>query len=340
MSDVETTVSELCHVPATTVQKDEMSKVRTLDKKLKAQVFGQDEAIDKITEAVQMSKAGLNDENKPIGTFLFVGPSGVGKTEVSKQLASNLGIDFVRFDMSEYAEPHTIAKLIGSPAGYVGYDDGGILVETIRQKPHSVVLFDEIEKAHPDIYKIFLQIFDYGMLTDNKGRKADFRNTIIIMTSNAGNAAAEKRAIGYGAGNPTDMMAKRVEASMKAISEIMAPELRGRISATVVFNPLNKDVAKLIVKKELNKLTLKLKSNGTNATYTDATIDKLVEMGVSNTYGARAIQRTIDNEIKKIFVKQIISGKNKGNCVVDVVDGKFIVNSDVKTEEQPEVLKV
>ena len=215
----------------------------------------------------------------------------------------------------------------------MGYDDGGVLVEAVRNKPHSVVLFDEIEKAHPDIYKIFLQIFDYGMLTDNKGRKADFRNTVIIMTSNAGNAAAEKSTIGFNdLTKAADNMAKRVDASMKAISDIMPPELRGRISATVVFKPLNKEVSKLIVKKELGKLTAKLKAKGTNATYTDATIDKLVELGTSSKYGAREIQKTIDNEIKKIFVKQIISGKCKGDCEVDVVDGKFVLNSTSKTE--------
>ena len=330
-SDIETTVSSLCHIPAHTVQKDEMAKVRTLDTQLKKQVFGQDEAIDKLTEAVQMSKAGLNDETKPIGTFLFVGPSGVGKTEVSKQLAQNLGIDFVRFDMSEYAEPHAIAKLIGSPAGYVGYDDGGILVEQIRKHPHSVVLFDEIEKAHPDIYKIFLQIFDYGMLTDNKGRKADFRNTIIIMTSNAGNAAAEKGSIGFG--NMT-IKSNRKDVSMKAIAEIMAPELRGRISATIVFNPLNTDVSKMIVNKELGKLTAKMKTLGIAVKYSDAAINKIVEMGTSSQYGAREIQKVIDQEIKRMFVKQIVSGKSKGTYTVDVEDGKFVANA---TKEKAEI---
>lgn len=329
ISDIEQTVAKLCKVPAQTIQKDEMEKVRTLDTSLKSQVFGQDEAIDKITEAVQMSKAGLCDETKPIGSFLFVGPSGVGKTEVSKQLAASLGIEFIRFDMSEYAEPHTIAKLIGSPAGYVGYDDGGLLVEKIRQHPNAVVLFDEIEKAHPDIYKIFLQILDYGMLSDNKGRKADFRNTVIIMTSNAGNAAAEKSRIGFG----EKVAADRKATSMKAVQELMAPELRGRITATVVFNPLNNDVAKLVVKKELKKLTMKLKAKKISVKYTDATIDKLVEKGVSAQYGAREIQRVIDSEIKKMFVKQIVSGNTNSDCTVDVVNGEFVICSNVKLDE-------
>ena len=332
-SDIEVTVSDLCHIPAHTIQKDEMEKVRNLDKQLKNQVFGQDEAIDKLTEAVQMSKAGLCDETKPIGSFLFVGPSGVGKTEVSKQLAATLGIDFIRFDMSEFAESHTIAKLIGSPAGYVGYDDGGLLVEQIRQHPNSVVLFDEIEKAHPDIYKIFLQILDYGMLSDNKGRKADFRNTVIIMTSNAGNSVAEKPRIGFGEQAASD----RKTTSMQAVKELMAPELRGRISATIVFNPLNNDVAKLIVKKELKTLTAKLKAKGISVKYTDATINEIVKRGVSAQYGAREIQRVVDNDIKKMFVKQIVSGKASGSYTVDVVNNEFTMITDVTLGDNTKV---
>lgn len=321
VADIEQTVAKLCKVPAATVQKDEMSKVRTLGENLKAQVFGQDEAIEHVTESVQMAKSGLGDESKPIGSFLFVGPSGVGKTEVSKQLAYSLGIDFIRFDMSEYAEPHTIAKLIGSPAGYVGYDDGGLLVEKIRQHPNSVVLFDEIEKAHPDIYKIFLQILDYGMLSDNKGRKADFRNTIIIMTSNAGNAAAEKRKVGFGDNTSND----RKATCMNAVKDMMAPELRGRMTATIVFNPLNTDVAKLIVKKELKKLTNKLKAKKINVSYTDEAIDELVKRGVSAQYGAREIQRVIDNNIKKMFVKKIVDGNAEGEYKVDIENGEFVL---------------
>lgn len=334
VEDIEVTVSNLCHIPTHTIQKDDMERVRTLDKSLKSQVFGQNEAIDKLTEAVQMSKAGLCDETKPIGAFLFVGPSGVGKTEVSKQLASNLGIDFIRFDMSEYAESHSVAKLIGSPAGYVGYDDGGILVEQIRKHPNSVVLFDEIEKAHPDIYKIFLQILDYGMLTDNKGRKADFRNTVIIMTSNAGNATAEKTRIGFG----ESMFNDRRSVSMDAVKQLMAPELRGRITATIVFDPLNHDVAKLIVKKELNKLNAKLKIKGINAKYSDAAIDMLVSKGVSAQYGAREIQRTIDNYVKKLFVKQIVSGTAMKKCLVDVSNNNFVLIDQTKTEPEKVIM--
>ena len=329
VSDIEVTVADLCHIPAHTIQKDEMEKVRKLDKELKTYVFGQDEAIDKLAEAVQMSKAGLCDETKPIGSFLFVGPSGVGKTEVSKQLAATLGIDFVRFDMSEYAESHAVAKLIGSPAGYVGYDDGGLLVEQIRQHPNSVVLFDEIEKAHPDIYKIFLQILDYGMLSDNKGRKADFRNTVIIMTSNAGNSVAEKRRVGFGEAAAAD----RKATSMNAVKELMAPELRGRISATIVFNPLNNEVAKMVVKKELKKLTAKLKAKNIAVKYSDAAIDEIVKRGVSAQYGAREIQRVIDNDIKKMFVKHIVSGNASGSYTVDVVNGEFVMATNINVDD-------
>ena len=323
VDDIEETVSALCHVPKQNMKKDDLAKVRNLDKKLSDQVFGQDKAIEKLTEAIQMSKAGLNDPSKPIGSFLFVGPSGVGKTEVAKQLAAQLGIEFIRFDMSEYQEAHTVAKLIGSPAGYVGYDDGGILVEQIRQHPHCVVLFDEIEKAHPDVYKIFLQMMDYGMLTDSKGRKADFRNTVIIMTSNAGNSIVEKH-VGF-----TNTKRTVEDKSMEAIESLMPPEMRGRMTAIVSFNPLNEQVAKLVVKKELKTLTARLKTKGIAATYSDNAISEIIKRGVSAQYGAREIQRVIDRDIKTLFVREIINGNLSGDCQVDFVDDKFVIN---KTE--------
>ena len=328
VENIELTIADICKVPVNNIQKDEMSKVKNLDIALKSKVFGQDEAIDSLTEAIQMAKAGLGDEGKPIGSFLFVGPSGVGKTEVSKQLAATLGINFIRFDMSEYAEKHSVSKLIGAPAGYVGYEDGGLLIEKIRQNPNSVVLFDEIEKAHPDIYKVFLQVFDYGMLTDNKGRKADFRNTVIIMTSNAGNSEASRPHIGFGEAALSD----RNSTTMKAVSDLMPPELRGRITSTVVFNPLNNDVARLIVKKELNILSLKLKAKGIKARYTEAAIDEIVKRGVSAQYGAREIQKVVDTDVKRPFVKKIISGADVSSYVVDVVDGNFVVSKDMSID--------
>lgn len=323
VDDVEETVSHLCHIPKQNMQKDELAKVRNLDKKIKEQVFGQDHAIEKLTEVVQQSKVGLNDETKPIGSFLFVGPSGVGKTEIAKQLAQQLGIEFIRFDMSEYMESHSVAKLIGSPAGYVGYEDGGILVEKIRQHPHAVVLFDEIEKAHPDIFKIFLQIFDYGMLTDNKGRKADFRNTIIIMTSNAGNSVVEKH---VGFNQVTRSVADKAN---EAISKLMPTELRGRLNDIVSFNPLSEQVSRLIVQKDLKILTARLKAKGITVAYTDAAIDEIVKRGVSAQYGAREIQNVIDKDIKPMFTKQLISGKMDSNSTVDFDGSKFVINKTV-----------
>ena len=329
-ADIETTVSTICKIPAQTLQKDEMEKVRGLDKRIKSKVFGQDEAVDKITEAIQMAKAGLGDDMKPIGSFLFVGPSGVGKTELAKQLAVNLGIDFIRFDMSEYGEAHSVAKFIGAPAGYVGYDDGGILVEKVRKQPNSVVLFDEIEKAHPDVYKIFLQMLDYGMVTDSKGRKADFRNTVIIMTSNAGNSAMERPKLGFGEKTALD----RKSVSMNAVADLMPPELRGRITSTVVFSPLNDEVSKLVVNKELKALTAKLKAKKISVQYSDATIAEIIKRGVSTQYGAREIQKVIDRDIKVLFVKAIVSGKAAENYLVDIKDGNFVISEVAKEKKQ------
>lgn len=335
VNDIETIVADICHVPTATVKNDEMSKVRNLEKNLKNKVFGQDEAIETIVEAVQMSKAGLSDETQPIGSFMFVGPSGVGKTEIAKQLAANLGINFIRFDMSEYAEAHSIAKLVGAPAGYVGYDDGGLLVEQVRKQPNAVVLFDEIEKAHPEIYKIFLQIFDYGMLTDSKGRKADFRNTVIIMTSNAGNNQIEKGSVGFVSRGNADKKAT----SMNAVKNLMPPELRGRITATVVFNHLNGDVAKMVVQKELAIFNTKLKVKGVDVTYTDAAIEEIVKRGVSDSYGARAIKRVIDNDIKKLFVKYLVEDNYAKSYIVDFKNDKFVAQVNLPTKKETVVAK-
>ena len=326
--DIEEIVAKICHVPVTQVSKDELEKVRSLDTELKKHVFGQNEAIEKVTEAVQMSKAGLNDPNKPIGSFMFVGPSGVGKTEIAKQLANVMGLKLIRFDMSEYMEPNSAAKLIGAPAGYVGYEDGGILVEAVRQTPNCVLLFDEIEKAHHDVYKTFLQMLDYGMLTDNKGRKADFRNTIIIMTSNAGNTVVQKPQIGFGVSNPTNERNKIV---MQAVSELMPPELRGRIGSIISFNPITNDIAKMIVKKELGILNRLLKAKGISVTYSDQAINEIVARGVSAEYGAREIQGIINKMIKPLFVKQIISGGMSGKYQVEF-DNSFVIKN-VKAKE-------
>lgn len=321
LDDITETVSRLCHIPKQSMDEDELEKVRHLDTKLSAQVFGQNEAIGKVVEAIQMAKIGLNDETKPIGNFLFVGPSGVGKTEIAKQLAANMGIDFLRFDMSEYMESHSVAKLIGSPAGYVGYDDGGLLIEQVRNHPHCVLLFDEIEKAHPAVFDVFLQMLDNGIVTDSKGRKADFRNTVIIMTSNAGNTNLTPK-VGFGQTNEASR-----ETSMDALRHIMRPELLGRISEEniVQVNALCPEVSRKIAKKELKMLTMRLKTKGYTVSYSDEAIDKLVELGVSSKYGARELQKAIDVHIKRLVTKQILSNKMPKNSIIVIENDKFAI---------------
>jgi ATP-dependent Clp protease ATP-binding subunit ClpA len=309
------------------MQKNELSNLKTLGKKLKAQVFGQDEAVVNLVDSIKLAKSGLADENKPIGSFLFVGPSGVGKTEIAKQLANNLNISFVRFDMSEYQEKHAVAKLIGAPAGYVGYEDGGVLIEAVRKNPHCVLLFDEIEKAHPDIFKTFLQVMDYGTLTDNKGRKADFRNAIIIMTSNAGATVAAKSNIGFG-----NSLAKNggvnAQGITDAVNDLFAPEFRNRLTKTIIFNGINDEIGRLVARKELNVLIAKLKAKGMNISFTDACLDEIVKRGVSPVYGAREIQRVVNEEIKKLFVEAIIDGKTFSKGVIDYKNNSFAVSEE------------
>ena len=335
VDDITETVSRLCHIPKQTMEKSELDKVRNLDSKLGAQVFGQDEAIVKVTEAIQMAKLGLNDETKPIGAFLFVGPSGVGKTEIAKQLASNMGIDFLRFDMSEYMESHSAAKLIGAPAGYVGYEDGGLLIEQVRNHPHSVLLFDEIEKAHPSVFDVFLQMLDNGMMKDNRGRVADFRNTVIIMTSNAGNTNPTPK-VGF---NQTNEACRTT--SIEALKKIMRPELLGRLSEEniVQFNKLSDEVARKVAKKELKLLTLRMKSKGFNVTYSDDAISELVKLGVSDKYGAREMQKAIETNIKRMVTRKILNDSMPTRCIVVFKNGKFDIE-EAQVIDIPEAMSV
>ena len=335
VDDITETVSRLCHIPKQTMEKSELDKVRNLDSKLAAQVFGQDEAINKVSEAIQMAKIGLNDENKPIGAFLFVGPSGVGKTEIAKQLASNMGINFIRFDMSEYMESHSAAKLIGAPAGYVGYEDGGILVEQVRNNPHSVLLFDEIEKAHPSVFDVFLQMLDNGIVKDNRGRVADFRNTVIILTSNAGNTSTTPK-VGFGQTNGACRTS-----SLEALKKIMRPELLGRLSEEniVQFNKLSDEVARKVAKKELKLLTARMKTKGYNVTYSDEAIAQLVKLGISDTYGAREMQKAIETNVKRLVTRKILNGSMPARAVVVYKNDKFDVE-EATVIDIPEALSV
>jgi ATP-dependent Clp protease ATP-binding subunit ClpA len=296
-------IAKICNIPKQVVEKDEVDKLALLEENIAKKVFGQTEAIQKLANAVKFSRAGLLEEGKPLANLLFVGPTGVGKTEIAKTLAYELGIALIRYDMSEYAEKHAVAKLIGSPAGYVGYEEGGLLTEEIRKHPHAVLLLDEIEKAHVDIYNILLQVMDYATLTDNQGRKADFRNIILIMTSNAGASKLGKETIGFA---NTDMTANVI---MDEVKRIFQPEFRNRLSAIVTFNQINKEMAKLIAIKKLNQLRDKLAIKKVQFTVADNAIDYVCSKGVSKEYGAREIDRLINNEIKTLLVDQLLFGK-------------------------------
>ena len=286
-------------------EEDDFQRLETLAPRLLSQIYGQDEAIRQVVESVQMSRAGLLDENKPLASLLFVGPTGVGKTEVARVLAKELGIELLRFDMSEYTEKHTVAKLIGSPAGYVGYEDGGLLTDAIRKSPHCVLLLDEIEKAHQDIYNILLQVMDYARLTDNKGRHADFRNVVLIMTSNAGAQYASQASIGF---NST---VTRGEAMMKQVKKTFKPEFLNRLSGTVVFRDMDQEMATLILRKKLAELEGKLEAKNVVMTLTPEAFGHLLKQGFIPEYGAREMDRVIAQQLKPLLMKEMLFGSLK-----------------------------
>ena len=320
-ADIADVLAKTCKVDALAVaEEDDISKLSTLNAKLTAQIYGQDEAIRQVVEAVQMSRAGLLDDNKPLASLLFVGPTGVGKTEVARVLAKELGIELIRFDMSEYTEKHTVAKLIGSPAGYVGYEDGGLLTDAIRKSPNAVLLLDEIEKAHQDIYNILLQVMDYARLTDNKGRKADFRNVVLIMTSNAG-AQFASASIGF------NNSVSRGEAMMKQVKKTFKPEFLNRLSGTVVFHDMDKQMATLILQKKLRELDAKLVAKQVKMTLTTEAFDHLLKEGFTAEYGAREMDRVIAQQLKPLLMREILFGslKQGGEVTVNVKDGSLAI---------------
>ena len=305
-SDIAEVLAKTCKVDALAMKEDEdNSTLETLAPRLLAKIYGQDEAIQQVVEAVQLSKAGLLDDNKPLASLLFVGPTGVGKTEVARVLAKELGITLQRFDMSEYTEKHTVAKLIGSPAGYVGYEDGGLLTDAIRKTPNCVLLLDEIEKAHQDIYNILLQVMDYARLTDNKGRKADFRNVILIMTSNAGAQFAGQANIGFTG------KVSRGEAMLKQVKKTFKPEFINRLSGTVVFNDMDEQMARLILKKKLGELQEKLTAKQVEMELTDEAFAQLLKEGFTREYGAREMDRVIAQRLKPLLMREILFGSLK-----------------------------
>ena len=318
-------LTKVCKIDAAAIKDENNDSLATLRQRILDKIYGQDKAVDKVVEAVMMAKAGLVDDDKPMASLLFVGPTGVGKTEVAKQLAKELGIELVRFDMSEYTEKHTVAKLIGSPAGYVGYEDGGLLTDAIRKTPNCVLLLDEIEKAHSDIYNILLQVMDYARLTDNKGQKADFRNVILIMTSNAGAQYASQANVGFNSN------VSRGEAMLTQVKKTFKPEFINRLSDTVVFNDMDKHMAELILAKKLRQLDAKLATKGVSITLTDAAREKILEWGFTKEYGAREMDRVIGNRLKPILMKTLLFGKLKkgGQGIVDF-DGKELIIKDVR----------
>lgn len=310
-------LTKTCKIDAEALKDDNNEALETLYSRVSAKIYGQDEAVRQVVEAVEMAKAGLQDDNKPLASLLFVGPTGVGKTEVARVLAKELGVSLVRFDMSEYTEKHTVAKLIGSPAGYVGYEDGGLLTDAIHKTPNCVLLLDEIEKAHSDIYNILLQVMDYAVLTDNKGQKADFRNVILIMTSNAGAQFASQASVGF------NSHISRGEAMLGQVKRTFKPEFLNRLSSTVVFHDMDKEMARLILNKKLGELQTKLSKKKVTMELANEALEFLLQKGFTKEYGAREMDRVIARELKPLLMRGILFGKlAKGGNV------KIIVKND------------
>ncbi len=311
--DIEEIVAKIARVPSTQVSSDDRRALKNLDRDLKAVVFGQDEAINALTQAIKMARSGLSTPGKPIGSFLFSGPTGVGKTEVAKQLAYCMGIELLRFDMSEYMERHAVSRLIGAPPGYVGFDQGGQLTEAVSKKPYCVLLLDEIEKAHPDIYNILLQVMDHGTLTDNNGRKADFRNVVIIMTTNAGQEAIQKSSMGF-----TD--SRQAGDEMIEIKRLFSPEFRNRIDATISFKSLAPEIVLRVVDKFLIQLEEQLHERKVDAVFSDALKKHLADKGFDPLMGARPMARLIQDTIRSALADELLFGRltNGGRVTVDL----------------------
>ena len=330
VKEIETVVAKIARIPPKSVSKSDTESLRQLEGDLNRAVFGQADAIRKLAAAMKMARAGLRDANKPIGSYLFSGPTGTGKTETARQLALTLGIELLRFDMSEYMERHTVSRLIGAPPGYVGFDQGGLLTDGVDQHPHAVVLLDEIEKAHPDVYNILLQVMDHGVLTDANGKKVDFRNIILIMTTNAGASDGQRNSIGFGRG--------RMEGQdEEAIKRLFTPEFRNRLDATVAFAALTPEVIRMVVQKFILQLEAQLADRQVTIETSDAAVDWLAKNGFDELYGARPLARVIQEEIKRPLADDILFGRlSKGGHVKVVLrDGKLAFEFDAKPPTPP-----
>ncbi len=332
-TEIEEIVAKIARIPPKTVTSDDRTALKTLDRDLKAVVFGQDPAIDALTAAIKMARSGLGNPAKPIGCFLFSGPTGVGKTEVARQLAYCLGVELIRFDMSEYMERHAVSRLIGAPPGYIGFDQGGLLTEQITKHPYSVLLLDEIEKAHPDVYNILLQVMDHGTLTDNNGRKADFRNVIVIMTTNAGAESLTKTTMGF-------IESPRVGDEMAEIKRMFTPEFRNRLDATISFKALDQDIILRVVEKFLMQLEAQLHEKKVEVQFTEALKKHLAKKGFDPLMGARPMARLIQDTIRRALADELLFGRllNGGKVTVDVDEQDKIKLTLEEVEPAPPVV--
>jgi ATP-dependent Clp protease ATP-binding subunit ClpA len=299
---IEDVVARMARIPAKSVSTSDKEVLRNLERNLKLVIYGQDKAVESLGAAIKMARSGLGDQRKPVGSFLFAGPTGVGKTEVTRQLAIALGIEFVRFDMSEYMERHTVSRLIGAPPGYVGFDQGGLLTEAIAKHPHCVLLLDEVEKAHPEVFNLLLQVMDHGTLTDNNGRKADFRHVIIVMTTNAGAFEMNRASIGF-------VQADNASDGSEAIKRLFSPEFRNRIDAIIQFAPLDMPVIERVVDKLLLEIEAQLEKKGVSILLDDAARRWLAEKGYDPKMGARPMARLLQDQIKRPLAEELLFGK-------------------------------
>ncbi len=336
VKEVEEVVAKMARIPPKSVSKTDTEQLKNLEDDLKRVVFGQNEAIHALASAIKLARAGLRQPEKPIGCYLFSGPTGVGKTEVARQLASILGVEIIRFDMSEYMERHTVSRLIGAPPGYVGFDQGGLLTDGVDQHPHCVLLLDEIEKAHPDLFNILLQVMDHGKLTDHNGKKIDFRNVVLIMTTNAGASDAAKEAIGFGRG-------KRSGEDEEAIKRLFTPEFRNRLDATIGFAPLTRETIDRVVEKFVLELEAQLTERDVTFDLTPEATRWLGAKGYDDHFGARPLARVIQDHIKKPLADEILFGhlKNGGTVRVlldrekDALAFEFITDDDARPKSLP-----
>ncbi|MGE4563185.1 MAG: AAA family ATPase, partial [Rhodospirillales bacterium] len=318
VKDIEAVVAKIARIPPKSVSTDDRKALKTIERDLKTVIFGQDKAIDAIANAIKLARAGLREPEKPVGAYLFCGPTGVGKTEVARQLAHVLGVELVRFDMSEYMERHSVSRLIGAPPGYVGFDQGGLLTDAIDQQPHTVLLLDEIEKAHPDLFNILLQVMDHGKLTDHNGKSIDFRNVVLIMTTNAGAADLAKPAIGF-------EREERIGDDIEAIEKMFTPEFRNRLDAIIQFNSLPPEIVARVVDKFVMVLELQLEDRGVTIELTDSAREWIAKKGYDQKFGARPLARVIQEHIKKPLADELLFGKlAKGGVVtVKIKNGKM-----------------